>query len=438
MAKEDKSQDVLDVTIKSPSSIQKLVKNKWAMVGISLAVVSTLTGTLLSSGNKPREPRERPTSAVKITPQGMDRQTWQVQSQADIRALAERVQGIEQSAAKQKETIEAQKKTIDEQKDIIKKLEADFKAQNKKISTPPPRVKSVTGDKDSGDEGADVKAETPKTGSTLAPPPPRPVASRNGNAAPERAQADQPIVLRIPKDTKDAVEAKERYTRNQYAGYLPPGSFADVVLLNGLDAGSSDYTRTNPEPILMRIQANATLPGSAKYQLHSCFLIGSGYGDLSSERVHVRLAKLSCVDKNNKLVLAENIKGYIVDSDGSLGLRGKVERRNGQLLANSLLAGFAEGLSTSLGAAQGTTTIGADGAFSSITGSEVMSQSGLSGASNAAQTLSQYYLQEARNIFPVISVPNGRKGTVVITDGVSLKWNDYGSLYIRDVQPVDK
>lgn len=231
------------------------------------------------------------------------------------------------------------------------------------------------------------------------------------------------------------VASKMRFEKNASAGMLVPGAFAPVALLNGLDAGTSTTTQSNPQPVLLRIADNAILPGSAKYQLKSCFVLGSGYGELSSERVNIRFSRLSCVDKKNRLVLSQEVAGYLVDSDGKLGMRGVVTDRQGAKLGKALLAGFAEGLAKAIGGAQSTiTTVGTETA-SVLGGSAALRAAGLSGAENATRQLAQFYLDEAKAIFPVITVEAGRTGTIVFTSGVTLNWSDGENRFVPQVAP---
>lgn len=239
-------------------------------------------------------------------------------------------------------------------------------------------------------------------------------------------------------DSPDGVDAKVKYRKNAQNGLMVAGAFAPVVLLNGIEAATSSGARSNPLPILIRVQDNAILPGSARYALKSCFMLGSGYGDLSAERVYVRLARLSCVDINDRLVLSVPVQGYVVDSDNTLGMRGKVVDRQGARLGKAMLAGFAQGLSGALGGAQGDVTSSALGTATSITGSAALRASGLGGIGSASSQLAQFYLKEAEAIFPVIEVEGGRTGTVVVSEDANLAWGNVDEQFVREVTPTNK
>lgn len=211
------------------------------------------------------------------------------------------------------------------------------------------------------------------------------------------------------------------------AGFLPMGSFSDIAMLTGADFGAAERTRNNPQPVLFRIQNDAFLPGSARYRLSDCFGMGGGYGDLSSERAHINVTRISCVDTQTGMMLEAPVNGYIVDSDGRLGLRGNVERRSGALLGKAMLAGFAEGASSLASvAAQGTQqTVTGSGVVTSVDPSSVGEVGLYGGAGRAMEILAEQYIAEAESMFPVIEIPSGRRGTFVVQEGQRLVWEAY-------------
>jgi conjugal transfer pilus assembly protein TraB len=149
---------------------------------------------------------------------------------------------------------------------------------------------------------------------------------------------------------------------------------------------------------------------------------------------------LSCVDKSDRLILSQEVQGYLVDSDGKLGLRGMITDRQGAKVGKALLAGFAQGLAGALGTAQSSvtqnSTLGTS--TSAITGDAALRAAGLSGAQTAASQLAQFYLKEAQAIFPVITVDAGRTGTIVFSASAALSWSDGDSQYVQQVTPNAK
>jgi conjugal transfer pilus assembly protein TraB len=219
----------------------------------------------------------------------------------------------------------------------------------------------------------------------------------------------------------------ENLVKNDHQGFLPAGSFADATLISGVEAFTGGTAQAQPQPLVVRIDANAVLPNAARYEIKGCHVLASVWGDMSSERVYGRLATLTCVDIHDKLVLSEDVEGVLVDSDGKNGIRGTLEDRQGAKLARSLLAGFAQGVASAFGNAQSTVTQTALGPTSTLAGSSVLRAGGYSGASTAANQIAEFYLKQAEATMPVIAVDAGRKVNVLFTKSQSLHFESTGS-----------
>lgn len=411
----------------------KNVKQRWMIMGIGAIGFIVMASSFF--GKKPEPVRtntNKTEQAVLVSPGGADKKDWMSQSSEQLRRT------------------EMENRELQGKLESLSKQVSELK--NGKGGTPatpvdlPPTI--VAPPLPNGTPAATATAVTPPP----APPvPPVPVSAPVGAPGMQMQPVgipDVPQVSLAPQVFKpeakapaaaapagEVVKANVKYTKNPYSGFLPAGAFAPVALLNGLDAGTSSATQSNPMPILFNITDYATLPGTAKYSIKSCFVLGTGYGDLSAERVYARVSRLSCVDKQNRLVLSTDVTGYLVDSDGKVGLRGKVVDRQGAKLGKAVLAGFAQGLSGAFGQAQGVMTTTVAGAATSIGGDAALRASGLNGAQTAAQQLAQFYLKEAQAIFPVISVDAGRTASIVFTDSAQLTWSAGESQYVKDVRP---
>lgn len=225
---------------------------------------------------------------------------------------------------------------------------------------------------------------------------------------------------------------KFNYEKNPVLAFLPAGSFFSGTLLHGLDAGTGSHAQANPQPILVRVMGNAFLPNQYRYQIKSCFILGSAYGSLSSERAYIRTTRLSCMGNDGKAVITTPLRGYIVDSDGKLGLRGKLINRQGAKLAGALLAGFSSGLSSAFANSAGTTYFGVGGYEQTFDTQQAMQAAGFGGLAGASEQLAQFYLDAAKEIFPIISINSGRNITVTLEQGVSLQWVDTTQPYILE------
>lgn len=413
---------------------KKNVAKRWMFVGVAVMGFSIFASTFFRSAPPPVAEKKVAESMIDVTPKGAEQKTWQAQSQSDIASLKDAVM-----------------KLSDENKSLSGKL-AEKNSNSQRAAELPPGV--VPPPAPPGSTNLDALGappprppEPPQLPPSLRAPVQTSARAPAGGAVPplpttEQRGSQEPLVFRPDAPAKSSkessgenVKAKVTFKENPYSGMLPAGAFAPIALLNGLDAGTASANQSNPQPVLMNVLDQATLPGSAKYRLKSCFVLSSAYGDLSAERVYFRLAQLSCIDKRDRLVMTTPVQGYVVDSDGKLGMRGTVADRQGAKLGKALLAGFAQGLGSAFGSAQSTMTSSALGAVTSVSGGDALKQSGMTGASTAASQLAQFYLKEAQNIFPVISIDAGRTGSMVFTQGVSLSWGQGDTQYAKEVKP---
>jgi conjugal transfer pilus assembly protein TraB len=207
--------------------------------------------------------------------------------------------------------------------------------------------------------------------------------------------------------------------------YIPSGSFMRAVLLGGLDAPTGGQAQNNPWPVLMRVQDNAFLPNRFRAKVKECFLLGSGYGDISSERAYLRLESLSCV-LNNGEVVDTNAKGYVVGEDGKAGMRGRLVSKQGQVLANALMTGIISGIGQGFQQSATTYSTSPLGSVGTVESGKQF-QAGIgAGIGKALDRLSQYYITLAEKMFPIIEVDAGRVVDVVLTKGVTLGFGQTG------------
>lgn len=206
--------------------------------------------------------------------------------------------------------------------------------------------------------------------------------------------------------------------------WLPSGSFAKGQLLSGLDAPTGGYSQSNPHPVLIRLTDLAILPGKQRMDIKECFVVGAGYGDLASERAYIRTESLSCV-KKDRTTMDMPIKGYVVGEDGKVGLRGRVVSKQGQMLARALIAGIASGMSDAFKPITPiyytSTSSQEEGRMVFPRAEDVLQAGAFGGVSKALDRLSHYYIDAAKQIFPVIEIDAARKVEVVVLKGTEIQ-----------------
>ena len=201
--------------------------------------------------------------------------------------------------------------------------------------------------------------------------------------------------------------------------YLPSGSFVSGVLLSGLDAPAGVNASKEPHPILIKLSDLAVLPNRFRFDIRDCFIIGEGYGDLSSERAYIRTTTLSCV-RNDGSSVDMPLKAFVAGEDGKVGLRGRVVSKQGQFLAKALVAGFAEGMADVLRVGASTVSVSPLGATETINPGQAVKAGAMGGTSRALERLAQHYIDMAERLFPVIEIDAGRKAEVVVLKGMPL------------------
>ena len=255
-------------------------------------------------------------------------------------------------------------------------------------------------------------AEGAKTPSPPPPPPPKP--EYVGEIV---VVSGTKVDLAKEKEKPETKEVKKKY-------YLPP-SFTEATLLSGLDAPAISKAEGHPVPCLFRIKAPAVLPNKVKANLKGCFVIGEGLGNLASERADIRLVSLSCIDKKGRAVIDQKIKGFVVDSDGKIGLRGRVVSKMGGTIARALLAGFAAGLGNIFGYSAYQYYYSPEGGLLMPKPGQALSAGIGTGIQQAASQIQQFYLDLARQTIPVVEILATRNVTLVISEGVWLELKEY-------------
>ncbi len=216
---------------------------------------------------------------------------------------------------------------------------------------------------------------------------------------------------------------------------LPRGDFGKVVFLTGLSAPTGPKAAMDPIPVLMAIPSKFIEPNLKNtYKLKDCFALGWGAGDLSSERIKVKVTSISCKVGNKAVDI--KVKGFIVGPDGKEGLKGILVEKRGQYLAKALMASFAEGMAAVARYASMTVSVNPLGSTSTVEPTQAFKVGLASGIEKTLQKLSDYYMKLADEVLPVIEVGSGVSGTLVLLQpvcsdsesveilGTKLTWNE--------------
>ncbi len=201
--------------------------------------------------------------------------------------------------------------------------------------------------------------------------------------------------------------------------YIPAGSFASVRLLSGVDAPTGGAANANPIPVLLRVMTDGTLPNFFHSNVSSCHVVASAHGEISSERAHIQLERISCVLLNGNAIETQ-VKGYITGEDGKAGMRGRLVSKQGSLIARSLLTGLASGFGRTLQQQSQQLATSPLGAVATVDPNRVLQAGAGAGISTALEKIADYYLQRANEIYPIIEIAANREGEAILQEGVSL------------------
>lgn len=244
-------------------------------------------------------------------------------------------------------------------------------------------------------------------------PPPTAFYPGNGTALP--AQVSYQTVP-VPNQIQRKTFSYHKGKKGKELPYIPSGSFAKSILIEGADANASVTGNESTSPMQVRLIGQVEMPNNKTYDLTGCFVGLEVWGDVSSERGITRTRNISCI-KGDKTI-DQPINGH-VSFMGKNGVKGDVVMRNGKILGWAWGAGFVDGIGQGMErAAQPSVGLGAT---ASVGAADVLKMGVGGGASKAAQTLSEYYIKRAEQYHPIIPIGAGNEVTVVFQDGFQLK-----------------
>ena len=217
--------------------------------------------------------------------------------------------------------------------------------------------------------------------------------------------------------------------------YVPAGSFARGVLTSGVVASTSVGSASNPRPVHIQLTDFGTLPRKFKSDIKGCFLIGTSYGDMASERVFMRLEKMSCVERKTGEVIELTVDGYVSGEDGANGVRGILVDRSGPALRNAFIGGFVGGMGNFFGSQNANPLSIAGGGIANINpmNAQQLLQSGASkGIGNSMEKLSDFYIKRGEQLQPCLEIEGGRAVDVVFTSGFDMAQTLYRRALMAD------
>jgi conjugal transfer pilus assembly protein TraB len=258
-------------------------------------------------------------------------------------------------------------------------------------------------------------------GAALVAPAERQVKTVSFTSGPAEGAGAAKTGLRAGRPTAPAIEIEDS------PDYLPPNSYAPARVIVGVDASAGVASQTDPLPVVLRITGPArSVVKDGKLlttRVQGCVVNGAARGDLSAEKVYVKLQKMTCDQPGGRVAVSE-VKGFISFA-GKTGVRGRVVSREGSLVSQALIAGivggFGRGFSANANSVFSGITTGVDGKRQQLSGADI-AQGGLGqGVADASDTVSKYLIERAEQYQPVVEMPTGIDVEIVFLDGVYVR-----------------
>lgn len=209
--------------------------------------------------------------------------------------------------------------------------------------------------------------------------------------------------------------------------YLPPNSFASAKVIVGVDAAAGVNSQTDPLPVVLRVTgpARSVLQNGKLLttKIQGCLINGAARGDLSSEKVYVKLQKMTCPQPGGRYAVSE-VKGFIAFG-GKTGVRGRVVSREGSLVSQAFIAGLVGGIGKGFAANSNSflqgTNVQVNGKRQQL-GLGDIAQGGVgNGVGEAGDMVSKYLIERAEQYQPVIEMPTGVDVEIVFLEGVYVR-----------------
>jgi len=378
-------------------------------------------GDAVPEGMEGSQAKEIKVATGDLVNRNMSEQEWMARSENRFDSTDNRLRGVDGQAAQ----LAAMQKEMDA-----------LRGQNSAMSSDGQRVLSAY--------QAENEALKSQIASTPAAPaaPPGPTALYGPGSPALYQQAGGPaaavIPASLPREVKtvsftsgpggNATRAERGTTvYSDSPDYLPANSFATARVIVGVDASVGVASQTDPLPVVLRITGPArSVADNGRVlttKIQGCLINGAARGDLSSEKVYVRLQRMTCAQPGGRYAVSE-VKGFIAFA-GKSGVRGRVVSREGSLITQAFLAGLAGGFGRGFSANTSSlfqgTNVSVNGKRPQLGAGEILQGGVGEGVSSAADTVSKYLIERAEQYQPVIEMPTGIDVEIVFLDGAFVR-----------------
>ena len=394
-------------TPKNPLKVDEIRRKKLlfiaVVVGASLIILMAYGIQKSSNQTLRKAPPPKKEEVVKTEKVDVIKETWLAKGSSEIENLRKQLEELQQKLYQQEQT----------QIQRIERIETKQERSEKAVKN------QKTVNKEKVGQGSTKSSGNSNYGYPPPPPPPQNYYGQNQNKKGDIGPRPLTDVIAVvgKEEVQEVEEKKEKQEKRETTVEIPAGSFVRAILLSGLDAPTGGKAQSMPYPVLLRVIDKSILPNKWQADIKDCFMVGEGIGELSSERVFIRVHTLSCVTESGK-TYQKKIKAYVSGEDGKVGLKGRVVSKQGALLARTLVAGFLEGTAKAFAQQNTIVSVSPLGQTQTIDTSKATQIAAVQGLSSATKKLADFYMKLVDQTFPVIEVNAGRKVDVVFLSEV--------------------
>lgn len=203
--------------------------------------------------------------------------------------------------------------------------------------------------------------------------------------------------------------------------YMPAGTYSKAVILSGVVASTATNAQGNPQPIMLRLVDNGNMPRGFKGKVKDAVIVGSCYGDISSERAFCRLETISWVEGDGRTV-EKTVEGWVYGEDGRAGLRGEVIDRSSDVAREGFGAGLLSAAANffKMESQRSVYPVSPFGQTNPLSNKDALAGAGAAGVGGALDRLAEFSIKRAEQMQPVILISSGRVVDIAFKSGVDL------------------
>lgn len=193
------------------------------------------------------------------------------------------------------------------------------------------------------------------------------------------------------------------------------------ILLNGADASILGFGRQEEAPVAISLLSKVSIANGEYSNLKDCLLLGSAIGSMTTQRAQIRLEKISCIFTNqegDKFLAEGQVKGWVTDENGSLGVTGGLITQEGKIIRSALPLAMIQTALDYVTRRATNVVIPTGGGYNGYSNfNAAFGSGGASAANTTLGKITEIYQKMIQAQVPVINFKPGREITVLFQGG---------------------